>query len=57
LGDDPEGTGPLSGRLLTWNAGHCVAYAMKHDVDDVGFIRALIEDVISEFFRHFQRQF
>jgi polyhydroxybutyrate depolymerase len=41
----PEGTGPLDGRLLTWNAGHCCAYAMKNDVDDVGFIRALIDEI------------
>jgi polyhydroxybutyrate depolymerase len=41
----PEGTGPLEGRLLTWNDRHCCAYAMKNDVDDVGFIRALIDEV------------
>lgn len=41
----PDGTGPLAGRLLTWNDRHCCAYAMKNDVDDVGFIRALIDEV------------
>jgi polyhydroxybutyrate depolymerase len=41
----PDGTGPLEGRLLTWNARHCCAYAMKNDVDDVGFIRALIDEM------------
>src|SRR5262245_31947104 len=33
----PDGTGPLADKLLTWNARHCCAYAMKNDVDDVGF--------------------
>jgi polyhydroxybutyrate depolymerase len=38
----PEGTGRLGRRLLTWNAGHCCGHAMTRQVDDVGFIRALI---------------
>jgi polyhydroxybutyrate depolymerase len=39
----PEGTGRTGDQLLTWNAVHCCAYAMKNHVDDVGFIRALID--------------
>ncbi|HTW87901.1 MAG TPA: PHB depolymerase family esterase [Candidatus Binataceae bacterium] len=39
----PNGTGRLG--LLTWNAGLCCAYAMFHRVDDVGFVRALVEDL------------
>jgi polyhydroxybutyrate depolymerase len=39
----PEGTSRFGDKLLSWNAGHCCAYAMKNDVDDVGFIRALLE--------------
>src|SRR5690606_6936851 len=31
--------------LATWNAGNCCARARKEDVDDVGFLRAVIEDV------------
>ena len=38
----PNGTGRLSTRLLTWNAGTCCGYAMLNHVDDVGFTRALI---------------
>lgn len=34
----PRGTG----RLPTWNAGACCAYAMEHRIDDVGFLNALI---------------
>jgi polyhydroxybutyrate depolymerase len=41
----PEGSGSFRTSLLTWNAGHCCGYAMKHDVDDVGFIRALIDEL------------
>jgi len=38
----PEGTARL-GKLQTWNAGGCCAYAMRQGIDDVGFIRALID--------------
>jgi polyhydroxybutyrate depolymerase len=38
----PEGTSRRA-PLLTWNAGHCCGYAMEQRVDDVGFIRALID--------------
>lgn len=38
----PEGTARI-GKLQTWNAGGCCAYAMRQNIDDVGFIRALID--------------
>jgi polyhydroxybutyrate depolymerase len=38
----PNGSGRLSTRLLTWNAGICCGYAVLNHVDDVGFTRALI---------------
>jgi polyhydroxybutyrate depolymerase len=38
----PNGSGRFSARLLTWNAGTCCAYATIHQIDDVGFTRALI---------------
>ncbi len=38
----PNGTGRLKTNLLTWNAGKCCGYAAKNNVDDVGFIRALV---------------
>lgn len=42
----PNGTGRLSDdKLLTWNGGTCCGYAQKNDVDDVGFIRAVITDI------------
>lgn len=39
----PNGTGILPNILLTWNAGNCCAYALNNNVDDVGFLRALVE--------------
>jgi polyhydroxybutyrate depolymerase len=44
----PEGTGRLGRRLLTWNAGHCCGQAMTRQVDDVGFIRALIHRLVAD---------
>jgi polyhydroxybutyrate depolymerase len=40
----PSGSGRLE-RVLTWNAGRCCGYASEHAVDDVGFVRALLEDL------------
>lgn len=37
----PDGTGTIQ----TWNAMHCCGYARRNDVDDVGFIAALIDEV------------
>ncbi len=44
----PDGTGG-TGRnlLLTWNATHCCAYAMRNHVRDVGFISALIDRLVA----------
>src|SRR5512134_2238968 len=41
----PNGTGPLPDRLLTWNAGACCGPAQLEQVDDVGFVRALLEEL------------
>lgn len=40
----PNGTGRL-GNLLTWNAANCCSYAFENDVDDVGFLAALIDEI------------
>jgi len=45
----PDGIGRFKNRLLTWNAGHCCGYALDKDIDDVGFIRALIEKLQNNF--------
>lgn len=43
----PNGTGNFKSTLLTWNAGHCCAYALENDTDDVGFFRAMIDEIKS----------
>lgn len=44
----PDGSGRRGTSLLTWNARHCCGYAMENDVDDVGFIRALIDKLVAD---------
>jgi len=42
----PDGTGRLSDtKLLTWNGGDCCGYAQEQNVDDVGFMRAIVTDL------------
>jgi polyhydroxybutyrate depolymerase len=35
--------------FLTWNAGNCCGYAQEHHVDDVGFIRAVVDQLESRY--------
>jgi polyhydroxybutyrate depolymerase len=44
----PNGTGPQGTRFLTWNAWTCCGAALERQVDDVGFVRALIEKLEQE---------
>jgi polyhydroxybutyrate depolymerase len=37
----PEGTG----KITSWNGGHCCGEAAQRNIDDVGFVRALIEEL------------
>lgn len=39
----PNGSGRFQSRLLTWNAGTCCAYSAINNVDDVGFVIALLK--------------
>ncbi len=43
----PAGTGSRRRRVLTFNAGNCCSYAVEHHIDDVGFTRAVIDDLAS----------
>jgi len=43
----PFGTGRELDRGLTFNGGECCGYAMFNEVDDVGFVRALLDDISS----------
>jgi polyhydroxybutyrate depolymerase len=45
----PDGTGSVAGRLLTWNGRHCCGSAMRNDVDDVGFIGAMLDDLATRY--------
>jgi polyhydroxybutyrate depolymerase len=42
----PDGTGPVDMRY-TWNADNCCGFAYRQHVDDVGFISALIDELIA----------
>lgn len=44
----PQGSGRFEklNKLKTWNATHCCAYAMKEEIDDIGFISHLIDYLI-----------
>ncbi len=41
----PNGTGPFEDRLLTWNAGTCCGYARDNQIDDIEFVRVLLDDL------------
>lgn len=43
----PAGSGRT--KLLTWNAGHCCAYAAKKRVDDPAYLDAVIKDAVERF--------
>ena len=41
----PDGTGLLGDRILTWNVGFGFGYALRKNVDDVGFMKALVANL------------
>ena len=41
----PDGSGPRPDALLTWNAWRCCGPALDKKVDDVAFVRALVDDL------------
>ncbi len=43
----PDGSGRM--RLLTWNAGHCCAFAAREQVDDVAFLARVVDDAVARF--------
>jgi polyhydroxybutyrate depolymerase len=45
----PDGTGKLQRKLLTWNAGFCCGYALENNIDDVKFLRTLIEHLQDQY--------
>lgn len=45
----PEGTRRGKTDPLTWNAEHCCGFAKNKNIDDVGFVRALIAKLVSTY--------
>lgn len=45
----PAGSGRLKERFLTWNIGEGDTYAVEQDIDDIGFLRAVIDEVSRNF--------
>jgi polyhydroxybutyrate depolymerase len=45
----PNGTGLFNNYILSWNAGECCNYVEPIGVDDVGFIKLLIENMKKEY--------
>jgi polyhydroxybutyrate depolymerase len=45
----PNGSGRQDSQQLTWNAGHCCGYSMLQQIDDVGYIKALIDFMVSHY--------
>ncbi len=45
----PNGSGRLEDKLLTWNGGTCCGYAVTAQIDDVGFVRALVAEIRSKY--------
>jgi polyhydroxybutyrate depolymerase len=41
----PNGSSGLGNRFLTWNAGNCCGPAASLQIDDVGFVHALLDDL------------
>jgi polyhydroxybutyrate depolymerase len=41
----PNGTGLLGDRILTWNVGWGYGYALRNNVNDVGFLKALVANL------------
>lgn len=43
----PSGSGRVD-RFLTWNGGNCCGYAKKYNIDDVGFVDAMLDDLAEQ---------
>ncbi len=44
----PDGV-PSNIGIRTWNAGGCCGYAMNNDIDDVGYITALLDTLLAQY--------
>ncbi len=45
----PDGTRSILGKISAdWNSGECCGYAARQHIDDIGFLRGLIDDLTSK---------
>lgn len=51
----PEGTAGPGDPLLSWNAGNCCGFAMERDIDDAGYLRALVDHLSQDLAVDLQR--
>lgn len=45
----PYGTGAFDKRLLTWNTWECCGYAHKKNINDVAFVKLMLEKIKSDY--------
>lgn len=45
----PNGGGRMKNKLKTWNFWHCCGYAMRNNIDDAGFLSALIDALVKNY--------
>lgn len=45
----PYGTGKFERKMLRWNAGQPIGWPVEHNIDDVGFVKALLDDLEKTF--------
>lgn len=45
----PAGSGRRGDRLLTWNGGYCCGYASRRGIDDITFLKQVIDDASARF--------
>ena len=45
----PDGTSARDPVFLNWNSGSCCGYARDNNIDDVGFLRRLIQLLVAEY--------
>ncbi|MEM9018899.1 MAG: PHB depolymerase family esterase, partial [Verrucomicrobiota bacterium] len=43
----PYGSGPDPDRMLTFNGGECCGYAMHQEIDEIGYVNAILDDLVA----------
>lgn len=45
----PNGSGKPGSTQLTWNASHCCGFALENNIDDVGYLEAVIDFLVEQY--------